>query len=187
MDEVKVVRRRRQDAVEAAPAPKQKRRGAIAGKTALLSEENMAEHRRVSRMQPRPVGRPTLYGPVLLQRAREYLQDPLVDEDGNFGWEVVHTLEGLAHRLGITTTTVQDWASQPEKPEFSVLVDQIRELQRRELLNNSLRGGFNPAIAKLMLAKHGYIDRTETDMTSSDGSMTPAVVERVIVRPDAEK
>lgn len=35
-----------------------------------------------------------------------------------------------------------------------------------------------------MLTKHGYSDRIETDISSSDGSMKPTVIELVGVRPD---
>jgi hypothetical protein len=35
----------------------------------------------------------------------------------------------------------------------------------------------------MMLTKHGYSDKVEQDLTSSDGSMTPQIIERVIVQP----
>jgi len=34
----------------------------------------------------------------------------------------------------------------------------------------------------MMLSKHGYSDKIESDLTSSDGSMTPQIIERVIVK-----
>lgn len=46
-------------------------------------------------------------------------------------------------------------------------------VQERQLVNGGLAGGFNSAVTKVMMTKHGYTDKVEQDITSSDGSMTP--------------
>lgn len=39
-----------------------------------------------------------------------------------------------------------------------------------------LRGDLNSTIVKLLLANHGYSDKVQQDVTSSDGSMSPVTV-----------
>ena len=126
-------------------------------------------------------GRPSQYTAALVKNAWAYV---------NGGWEVagdrVPSVAGLACEIGINRDTCYDWAKHEDKV-FSDILKAIAQKQERELLNNGLDGTFNPPITKMMLSKHGYSDRVETDHTSSDGSMTPQVVERVIVKPDGPK
>jgi hypothetical protein len=96
--------------------------------------------------------------------------------------DVVPSIAGLACVLGITRETCRAWGNDPEKAEFSAILLELAQRQERELLNNGLAGNFNAPITKMMLTKHGYSDKVETDHTSSDGTMTPQVVERVIVQ-----
>ena len=46
-------------------------------------------------------------------------------------------------------------------------------------LANGLNNTFNSAITKLVLGKHGYHDKMEQDITSSDESMKPTVIQLV--------
>ena len=55
------------------------------------------------------------------------------------------------------------------------------KMQAVSLINSGLAGEFNSAITKLMMANHGYRERTETDHISSNGSMSPHKIERVII------
>lgn len=126
-----------------------------------------------------PAGRPTLYTPELVRRARGYLTSY-----ADMG-DKVPSIAGLACVLGITRETCHAWAKDPEKQEFSDILKELMQRQERALLNGGLGGEFNAPITKMILTKHGYSDKTETDHTSSDGSMTPQVVERVIVYPKA--
>jgi hypothetical protein len=121
-------------------------------------------------------GRPTVYGPDILKRARGYLTS--FKDMG----DVVPSIAGLACVLGVTRETCRAWGNEPEKAEFSAILLELAQRQERELLNNGLAGNFNAPITKMMLTKHGYSDKVETDHTSSDGTMTPQVVERVIVQ-----
>jgi len=59
------------------------------------------------------------------------------------------------------------------------MLDNINVKQERVLLANGITGEFNAAITKLVLAKHDYSDKVSQDVTSSDGSMKPVVVELV--------
>lgn len=109
-------------------------------------------------------GRPTDYSEEKLALARMYLEG---------GWEeqgdVVPQIAGLALAMGVDRSTVYDWAKQEDKMEFSHIFTRIQSLQERGLVNKGLSGDFNPAITKMMLTKHGYSDKQETQLTGADG------------------
>jgi len=130
-----------------------------------------------------PAGRPTIYGDNILKMARGYLTS--FKDMG----DVVPSIAGLACVLGVTRETCRAWRNDPSKAEFSAILEELAQRQERELLNNGLAGNFNAPITKMMLTKHGYSDKVEQDHTSSDGSMTPHVIERVIVqaKPDGQE
>ena len=54
------------------------------------------------------------------------------------------------------------------------------------LINGGLGGDFNPAISKLMMAKHNYSDKIEQDVTSNGQTVgnTPTVIQIVGVGDD---
>ena len=116
-------------------------------------------------------GRPSLYTPELVKRARGYLTSYRDMGDA------VPTIAGLACVLGTTRKTCHEWANDPQKAEFRDILDELAQRQERELVNGGLKGDFNAPITKMMMTKHGYSDRVENDHTSSDGSMTPHVVQ----------
>lgn len=124
-----------------------------------------------------PDGRPTSYGPKILEAATAYA-------DG--GWRLVGdpvpSVAGLACEIGISRETCYQWARHEDKG-FSDILEKIAQEQERNLIRGGLAGDFNSPITKMMLTKHGYSDKIEQDNTSSDGSMTPQIVERVIVNP----
>jgi hypothetical protein len=130
-----------------------------------------------------PAGRPTIYGDNILKMARGYLTS--FKDMG----DVVPSIAGLACVLGVTRETCRAWSNDPSKAEFSAILEELAQRQERELLNNGLAGNFNAPITKMMLTKHGYSDKVEQDHTSSDGTMTPNVIERVIVqaKPDGQE
>lgn len=126
-----------------------------------------------------PAGRPSVYGPDILKKARGYLTS--FKDMG----DPVPSIAGLACVLGVVRETCHAWAKDPGKEEFSDILKELAQRQERELLSNGLAGSFNASITKMMMTKHGYSDKIESDHTSSDGSMTPQVVERVIVQAKA--
>ena len=127
------------------------------------------------------MGRPSLYTPKLLETAWAYV---------NGGWELagdkVPSVAGLACEIGVRRETCHAWAHDEDK-EFSNILKIIAEKQERALVNNGLDGTFTAPITKMMLSKHGYSDALDNRHTSPDGSMTPTVIERIIVTPDAKK
>jgi hypothetical protein len=121
-----------------------------------------------------PAGRPTDYTPELIEKAWAY---------ANGGWEEVGdpvpSVAGLACEIGVRRETCHAWAKDETK-EFSNILRKIAETQERQLVKGGLGGNFNASITKMMMTKHGYSDRVETDHTSSDGSMTPKPTEIIL-------
>lgn len=113
-------------------------------------------------------GRPTKYNDDILALARMYLEG---------GWQeqgdVVPQIAGLALAMGIERDTVYRWAQDEDKQEFSYIFTRVQALQERGLINQGLSGKFNPAITKMMLTKHGYHDKVDSDLSSKDGTMSP--------------
>jgi DNA-packaging protein gp3 len=102
-----------------------------------------------------PPGRPTLYGPAIIEKANEYLVG--YEELG----DRVPQIAGLAIHLHISRDTVLEWAKDPTKPEFSGIVKEVLAGQERKLVNGGLDGTFQQKTTGLMLSKHGYRDEDE--------------------------
>ena len=122
------------------------------------------------------MGRPTKYCAALQQKAQNYLEN--YREYG----DVIPTLEGLCDVIDISRHTLYRWKDDIE--EFSYIVEKILTKQCRGLVNHGLTGDFNSSITKLMLSKHGYREATQVDNISTDGSMTPKTIERIIVQAE---
>lgn len=106
------------------------------------------------------MGAPTKYSQEVLETAIDY-----VINFGDYGDEVP-TIAGLAMAIKTHRDTIYDWSKQEDKKEFSDIVKILMTNQERKLVNGGLNGSMNPTIAKLLLAKHGHSDKTETDITS---------------------
>jgi len=130
-----------------------------------------------------PAGRPQEYNEEVLSKAREYLDlcnDEEIEREGRTGGTVyklktkLPTKGGLANYLGVHRDTLYDWSQ--KYPEFSDIMEEVSQEQEDRLINNGLSGDYNPTIAKLLLAKHGYKESTETDLTSKGDKIEPLVV-----------
>lgn len=130
-----------------------------------------------------PGGRPTKYDPSMCKT---------VIESGRIG----KTLVGMADDLDIHRETLNEWMK--THPEFS---DAIKEGLRKSQAWWEDQGrlatfggidGFN-ATSYIFQMKNRFRsdwnDTVKADHTSSDGSMTPQVIERVIVqaKPDGKE
>lgn len=80
------------------------------------------------------------------------------------------TIEGLALYLGIDKTTVYEW--EKTYAEFSHDVKRVRALQAERLINSGLSGDYNPMIAKVLLTKHGYNDKTDINLRDTSEEPT---------------
>lgn len=114
---------------------------------------------------PNPVGRPSVYTPELLEKAHKYV-------DGAWAYKTQDEIPshiGLAKHLGINRLTLYDWAKQEDKKELSNILEAVMAEQQSELLNKGLNGTFNANIVKLVLGKHGFSDKQETELTGAGG------------------
>lgn len=113
-------------------------------------------------------GRPTLYKPNLLRRAKEYIKATKDNKD------LYPSIAELAITLSISRETVYAWQKDDDKEEFSDIVKELMALQETRLTEFGLTGKFNATIAKLLLGKHGYKDTS--DVTSNDKPINTVMV-----------
>lgn len=76
----------------------------------------------------------------------------------------VPSVTGLAKVLDVGRTSLYRWAEVWEEVEH--VIELISIYQEVELIDKGLDNTFNPAITKMLLSRHGYADKTETDVTS---------------------
>jgi DNA-binding transcriptional regulator YiaG len=133
-------------------------------------------------------GRPTIYNEELLEKAREYLNASEDEEEQQMiglsakGTELfknklrvnLPSIEGLSRFLGVSRETIYAW--EKEKEEFSDIINNLRAKQAEALINKGLSGDYNSTIAKVLLTKHGYTDKIESDVTSKGESINPILV-----------
>ena len=122
-------------------------------------------------------GRPSKLTDALIEQAARY-----ATKDYRLQGEVIPTIEGLAVFLNVSRKTLYNWKAENE--EFLHILDDLMARQAKELFSNGLTGDFNPTITKLILTKHGYSDRVEQDVTSSDGALAPTSIVLRGVRAD---
>lgn len=117
-------------------------------------------------------GRPTNYSKEILEKANDYLLS-CEDEEVEKGTDdrpiysikvKLPTKGGLARFLGVSRDTLYEWARLHQ--EFSDIMEALGAEQEDKLINNGLSGDYNPTIAKVLLTKHGYIDKADV---TSDG------------------
>jgi len=105
-------------------------------------------------------GRPTIWSEEVEAKAWEYIQG---------GWQsqgdAVPMVVGLCLYIDRSQTVIYEWAKHEDK-QFQDIVKAIGESQQVELFNKSLKGEYNASMAKLMLTKHGYSDKVDSDVTS---------------------
>lgn len=117
------------------------------------------------------MGRPTKYNDELQARAERYIFDYADQGD------VIPSAAGLCVWLGISRPTLHEWDR--AHPNFSNTLDAIRSLQERAALNKGLTGEFNSTIVKLVLANHGYSEKSAIEHSNPDGSLRPTRIELV--------
>ncbi len=107
------------------------------------------------------MARPTEYNETTVSSSKQYLESCTDERVGLHVVVDIPSIEGLARFLGLNKSTLYDWES--KYPEFSNVLDDIRNEQATRLLNNGLSGTYNSTITKLMLSKHGYVDKQENE------------------------
>lgn len=125
-------------------------------------------------------GRPTKYTPELLEKVEHYIENHQDFED------LVPSIAGLACAVDVTKETLYQWEKDPSKKHFSDMLRKIKQKQERMLLSGGLGGAYNPAITKLMLAKHDYSEKSQQEISGANGSAieTKMTVEFVSAKKD---
>jgi hypothetical protein len=123
------------------------------------------------------VSRPTKYDKAIQKTAEAY-----VNNFRSMYGHQVPSLVGLARVLKVSKRVIYNWRDEHE--EFMHTLEDINDQQHLELINNGLDSTFNTPITKLMMANHGYSDKIEQDLTSSDGTMKPVMIELVSKSPE---
>lgn len=123
-----------------------------------------------------PAGRPTTYDPKYCDEIVDFMAQ---------GYSVT----GFAGHIGVSRQTIYNWADQnPEFFDALKAANAAAGVWWETQLRNIVTGGDGNATAAIFGLKNRsadeWRDKRETDHMSSDGSMTPTVVERVIVKPD---
>jgi len=128
------------------------------------------------------VGRIGKYNKKLLAKCQEYIDKWVEDKHG--GTEVIPTLVGLQLYIGISETLYYDWMKHERKKPFLEFTRRVMQMQKKELSNKGITGEFNPNITKLLLTKHGFVDKKEQKLTDGDGNaLVPAVIKVEYVDP----
>lgn len=110
-----------------------------------------------------PGGRPTVATPENVAKGWEYVEGAYRDDD-----ELFPTVEGLSLYIGINQDTLH------VRQEFSELLAKLKSKQARDLVRHGIKGEYSPVITKLLLAsKHGYVEKTATDVTSGGEPIQP--------------
>jgi hypothetical protein len=104
-------------------------------------------------------GRPSKLTETMWKKIDSYMKD--------YNGEHVPTTAGLADFLKVSRSTVYYWGDNNDR--FSDILDRIQTIQEKLLINNSLVGEFNATIAKLMLGKHGYSEKSQQEISGPNG------------------
>lgn len=112
-------------------------------------------------------GRPTKLTKELIAQADKYLGQ--IDKNTE-----IPTVEGFAMFLNLHRDTVYDWVKQdsPLAKQFSDIFKEVQQAQAAIVINGAIFGHLNPVISKLLLVKHDYIDRRDSDVTTNGNDIT---------------
>jgi len=124
-------------------------------------------------------GRNTLYDPEFVTKGIEYADGGWKECEGHN----IPSVAGFARILKVTRPTIYNWAD--DYPEFFDTLEFIKAEQEFVALNKGIIGEYVVPITKLVLHNHGYSDKAQTDVISSDGSVAMPKAIR-LVAPEFE-
>lgn len=120
-------------------------------------------------------GRPTDYNEEILLKAQEYISScEDTDIEGGKVNVKIPTRGGLARYLDVSRDTLYEWAKVHK--EFSYIMETLGAEQEDRLINQGLSGRYNSTISKVLLTKHGYADKLETDITTQGEKLSTDTV-----------
>lgn len=137
-----------------------------------------AKRAKISPPKPEPVapkpkpegyttGRPTLYGPDVLESANDYFFNDGYRSDGHS----LPMFAGLAVRLGVAKSTLYKWAA--ENKDFSDILERGKAQLEIVLSTGATVGGYNPTFSGLIAA-----NALDWRSSKSEVSATVTVTER---------
>jgi hypothetical protein len=107
-----------------------------------------------------PAGKPTKYNADTVSKCKQYLKD----------YETpIPSVAGLAIYLGVSRSSIYEWAKVEGREEYSDILEQILATQEQVLFSKGLTNDFNATIVKLALGKHGYHDKADTTLSGPSG------------------
>lgn len=109
-----------------------------------------------------PAGRPTDYTDEIARQAWEYVEK--FEEHGH----AVPSVVGLCKVINRARSTIYQWAEDKEN-QFADILQAINENQELVTFNKALKGDYNATIAKLLLGKHGYHDKSDQTLSGPNG------------------
>lgn len=116
------------------------------------------------------MARSTECTPEVIQQAKDYVENYQSEHE-----HVIPSVVGLCGVINRSRSTVYRWADE-DGNAFRDILEEINEKQQQVLLHKGLTGDFNSAITKLVLGKHGYHDKQDTELTGKDGGAVQAAV-----------
>jgi len=111
-----------------------------------------------------PVGRPVTYTEAVVKVAWAYIENYKTKYKHEFP-----SVVGLCSVLDRSRSTLYRWADENAgeyHKEFKDVLAKLNETQELVLLNNGINRTFNSNICKLVLGKHGYHEKLDTDQTT---------------------
>lgn len=109
-------------------------------------------------------------------------EEPVINKQGNAVLIPcdLPTFEGFGIHIGVSSTTLHNWRD--AYPEFLGAYLRAKDYQKEILIQNGLHGNYEKQFA-IFTAKNvtDMTDRQQVDNVSSDGSMSPKKIERVII------
>lgn len=126
-----------------------------------------------------PAGRPTILTQEMIDKAKTYLDTchatPIETEKGGVSYVDVQLpkVVDLALMLKVSKSTVYEWCQGESQlaQQFSDIVNEINAAQEKMLIDKGLGGLFQPKTTGMLLSKHGYSEKIETDITSKGESI----------------
>ena len=124
-------------------------------------------------------GRPTKCTPEVVKTAKAYMTEYNTRYN-----HAIPSIVGLAVVLKVGKSTLYDWI-RDERNGFSDIAEDLLDHQHLALTNGGLFGDFNSSIAKLILTKHGYSDKQESNVNLNDyTNKSPDELARIIAEKE---
>ncbi len=117
------------------------------------------------RVIKKTLGRPTTYTQALVTMAWAYIKNYKTKHGHEFP-----SVVGLCSVVNRSRSTLYRWSDEHSdiyQKEFKDILAKLNEEQELVLLNNGINGKFNSNITKLVLGKHNYHEKIDTENTAN--------------------